>query len=59
MPNPRLRLVASASVNRTVPRRLPNRELRTREHLTEKEIERGDVPAIVELGREALPTLSR
>ena len=28
------------SVNRTVPRRLKNSELRTREHLTEKEVER-------------------
>ena len=31
---------APASLNRTVPRRLPNRDLRTREHLTEKEVER-------------------
>jgi integrase len=36
-----LRLVAPATVNRTVtPKRLPNRDLRTREHLTEAEIER-------------------
>jgi type 1 fimbriae regulatory protein FimB/type 1 fimbriae regulatory protein FimE len=40
MPNPRLRLVAPTSVNRTVPRRLKNKDLRTREHLTEKEVER-------------------
>jgi hypothetical protein len=37
----RLRLVRPAPVNRTVtPRRLPNAELRTREHLTEREVER-------------------
>jgi integrase len=36
-----LRLVAPAIVNRTVaPRRLPNADLRTREHLTEAEVER-------------------
>jgi type 1 fimbriae regulatory protein FimB/type 1 fimbriae regulatory protein FimE len=35
-----LKRVTPASVNRTVPRRLPDRELRTREHLTEKEVER-------------------
>jgi type 1 fimbriae regulatory protein FimB/type 1 fimbriae regulatory protein FimE len=36
-----LRLVAPATVKRTVtPRRLPNAELRTREHLTEAEVER-------------------
>ena len=29
-----------ASLKRTVPRRLPNKSLRTREHLTEKEVER-------------------
>ena len=40
MPKLRLRLVAPTSVNRTVPRRLKNKELRTREHLTEKEVER-------------------
>jgi type 1 fimbriae regulatory protein FimB/type 1 fimbriae regulatory protein FimE len=40
MPKPRLRLVAPTSVNRTVPRRLKNKDLRTREHLTEKEVER-------------------
>jgi integrase len=40
MPKARLKLVAPASVNRTVPRRLPNKALRTREHLTEKEVER-------------------
>src|SRR4026207_1104086 len=31
---------APASLKRTVPRRLPNKALRTREHLTEKEVER-------------------
>ena len=31
---------APASLKRTVPRRLPNKSLRTREHLTEKEVER-------------------
>ena len=31
---------APASLKRTVPRRLPNKTLRTREHLTEKEVER-------------------
>ena len=40
MPKPRLKLVAPTSVNRTVPRRLKNKDLRTREHLTEKEVER-------------------
>jgi type 1 fimbriae regulatory protein FimB/type 1 fimbriae regulatory protein FimE len=40
MPKSRLKLVTPTSVNRTVSRRLPNRELRTREHLTEKEVER-------------------
>jgi site-specific recombinase XerD len=36
-----LRLVAPATVNRTVkPRRLPNADLRTREYLTEREVER-------------------
>ena len=36
-----LKLVAPATVKRTVaPRRLPNRDLRTREHLTEAEVER-------------------
>ena len=36
-----LRLVAPSTVNRTVtPRRLPNKELRTREHLTADEVER-------------------
>ena len=35
------RLVQPATVNRTVtPRRLPNAELRTREHLTEREVAR-------------------
>jgi len=37
----RLRLVTPATVNRTVtPRRPPNSDLRTREHLTEAEVER-------------------
>ena len=41
MTKPRLKLVTPATVNRTVtPRRLPNRDLRTREHLTEAEVER-------------------
>ena len=36
-----LRLVAPTTVNRTVmPRRRPNRELRSREHLTEAEVEK-------------------
>src|ERR1700724_1984898 len=37
-----LRLVAPTTEKRTVaiPRRRPNRELRTREHLTEREVER-------------------
>ena len=38
---PTLRVVAPTTVNRTVtPRRRPNAELRTREHLTEAEIEK-------------------
>jgi site-specific recombinase XerD len=37
----KLRLVSPTTVNRTVtPRRRPNAELRTREHLTEREVER-------------------
>jgi integrase len=42
MANARLRLVAPSTINRTVltPRRCPNRELRTREHLTADEVER-------------------
>jgi type 1 fimbriae regulatory protein FimB/type 1 fimbriae regulatory protein FimE len=41
MRKPRLRLVPPAIVNRTVtPLRRPNRDLRTREHLTPKEVER-------------------
>src|ERR1700736_6156319 len=41
MTKPRLKPVTPAAVNRTVtPRRLPNRDLRTREHLTEAEVER-------------------
>ena len=36
-----LKLVTPATVKRTVtPRRLPNADLRTREHLTEAEVER-------------------
>jgi integrase len=36
-----LRLVAPTTVNRTVPpKRRPNTELRTREHLTQAEVER-------------------
>ena len=36
-----LKLVTPATVKRTVtPKRLPNAELRTREHLTESEVER-------------------
>jgi integrase len=41
MTNARLKLVTPAIVNRTVrPKRLPNAKLRTREHLTEVEVER-------------------
>ena len=42
MANAHLRLVAPTTVNRTVatPQRRPNRELRTREHLTADEVER-------------------
>src|SRR5215472_4729342 len=41
MPKAHLKLVTPAIVNRTVtPRRLPNADLRTREHLTEAEVER-------------------
>ena len=41
MPKPHLKLVTPAIVNRTVtPRRPPNADLRTREHLTEAEVER-------------------
>jgi integrase len=41
MTKPRLTLVAPTIVNRTVtPKRLPNADLRTREHLTEDEVER-------------------
>ena len=40
MAKARLKLVAPTSVNRTVPRRPKNKALRTREHLTEKEVER-------------------
>lgn len=41
MTNPALRLVSPATQNRTVtPRRRPNAELRTREYLTDSEVER-------------------
>ena len=41
MAKPHLKLVTPATVNRTVtPRRLPNADLRTREYLTEAEVER-------------------
>jgi site-specific recombinase XerD len=41
MAKPKLKLVSPTNVNRTVtPRRRPNAELRTREHLTPKEVER-------------------
>lgn len=41
MTNAHLKLVTPAIVNRTVtPKRLPNAELRTREHLTEAQVER-------------------
>ncbi|WP_137045865.1 tyrosine-type recombinase/integrase [Pseudolabrys sp. FHR47] len=40
MPKSHLKLVAPSAINRTVtPRRLPNKALRTREHLTEAEVE--------------------
>ena len=41
MTNAHLQLVAPATVKRPVtPRRLPNHELRPREHLTEREVEK-------------------
>src|SRR5262245_8572084 len=41
MAKPKLRLVSPTTVNRTVPpRRRPNAELRTREHLTPKEVDK-------------------
>jgi integrase len=41
MPKSHLKLVTPATVNRTVtPKRRPNADLRTREHLTEAEVER-------------------
>jgi integrase len=41
MAKTRLLLIAPTTVNRTVtPKRLSNRDLRTREHLTEAEVER-------------------
>jgi type 1 fimbriae regulatory protein FimB/type 1 fimbriae regulatory protein FimE len=42
MAKPRLKIVPPATVNRTVaPTRRPNKELRSREHLTQAEVERG------------------
>jgi len=41
MAKPHLKMVRQSAVNRTVrPKRLPNRDLRTREYLTEAEVER-------------------
>jgi type 1 fimbriae regulatory protein FimB/type 1 fimbriae regulatory protein FimE len=40
MAKSRLRLVAPTTVNRTVPLRRPNAELRTREYLTDAEVAR-------------------
>ncbi len=40
MANTHLKLVAPAAVNRTVPQRRPNSDLRTREYLTATEVER-------------------
>jgi integrase len=41
MPKPHLKLVTPSILNRTVtPRRSPNADLRTREYLTEAEVER-------------------
>jgi hypothetical protein len=40
MAKSRLRLVAPTTVNRTVPLRRPNVELRTREYLTDAEVAR-------------------
>src|SRR6188472_3180131 len=40
MPKTHCKRAMPASLKRTVPRRLPNKSLRTREHLTEKEVER-------------------
>ena len=41
MAKPRLKLVSPTTVNRTVtPRRPPNTELRTREYLTEAEVDK-------------------
>jgi hypothetical protein len=41
MAKSKLKLASTTAVNRTVtPRRRPNAELRTREHLTPKEVER-------------------
>jgi integrase len=40
MPKTHRKRAMPASLKRTVPRRLPNKSLRTREHLTEKEVER-------------------
>jgi integrase len=40
MTNAHLHLLAPTTIKRTVPRRLPNHELRPREHLTEREVEK-------------------
>ena len=41
MVKPHLKLITPATVNRTVtPKRVPNADLRTREYLTEAEVER-------------------
>jgi type 1 fimbriae regulatory protein FimB/type 1 fimbriae regulatory protein FimE len=41
MAKPNLQLVAPTTVNRTVmPKRPPNRQLRSREHLTEAEVDK-------------------
>jgi integrase len=40
MTNAHLHLLTPTMIKRTVPRRLPNHELRPREHLTEREVER-------------------
>jgi hypothetical protein len=43
-----LKLVTPATVKRTVtPRRLPNGKLRTREHLTEAEVERAESSSVI------------
>jgi type 1 fimbriae regulatory protein FimB/type 1 fimbriae regulatory protein FimE len=40
MTKPHLKLIAPSAENRTVPTRRPNKDLRTREHLDRKEVER-------------------